>query len=94
MQTIKLEHDFGTKQTLDVWGGKFLTEDAYNKVVSPVEDVAIYKPGATLVDEGIPLAYVVCNVYPNNKNYIKARDAYRLYLTGYFILFVIYSIYK
>jgi|TARA_B110000438_G_scaffold194216_1_gene185801 peroxiredoxin Q/BCP len=34
------------------------------------------------------------NVYPNNKNYIKARDAYRLYLTGYFILFVIYSIYK
>ena len=41
MQTIKLEHDYGVKQTLDKWNGKFLTEDAYNKVVSPVEDVAI-----------------------------------------------------
>ena len=66
MQTIKLEHDFGAKQTLDVWSGKFLTEDAYNKVVSPVEDVAIYKPGATLMEEGVPLAYVVCNAYPDN----------------------------
>ena len=66
MQTIKLEHDFGAKQTLDAWSGKFLTEDAYNKVVSPVEDVAIYKPGATLMEEGVPLAYVVCNAYPDN----------------------------
>ena len=34
------------------------------------------------------------NMYPNNKNYIKARDAYRLYLIVYFILLVIYGIYK
>ena len=67
MQTIKLEHDYGVKQTLDKWNGKFLTEDAYNKVVSPVEDVAIYKPGATLMGDDVPLAYVVCDSYPDTK---------------------------
>ena len=35
MQTIKLEHDFGSKQTLDVWGGKFLTEDNGDLKVNP-----------------------------------------------------------
>ena len=34
------------------------------------------------------------NMYPNNKNYLKARNAYRLYLIVYFILFLIYTIYK
>ena len=61
MQTIKLEHDFGVNQTFDKWNGKYLTEDSYVEVVSPIEDTTIYKPGASLYDD-VPLAYVVCNV--------------------------------
>ena len=67
MQSIKLEHDFGVKQTFDKWNGKYLTKDSYVEVVSPTEDTAIYKPGATLLDAGMPLAYVVCNAYPNTQ---------------------------
>ena len=67
MQTIKLEHDFGVKQTFDKWNGKYLTKDSYVEVVSPTEDTAIYKPGATLLDAGMPLAYVVCNAYPDTQ---------------------------
>jgi hypothetical protein len=67
MQTIKLKHDFGVKQTFDKWNGKYLTKDSYVEVVSPTEDTAIYKPGATLLDAGMPLAYVVCNVYPDTQ---------------------------
>ena len=34
MQTIKLEHDFGVKQTFDKWNGKYLTKDSYVEVVN------------------------------------------------------------
>ena len=66
MQEIKLRRDYGSNQTHEKWNGKFLTGDSYEQVVSPTEDTAIFKPGASLYDD-IPLAYVVCNAYPDNK---------------------------
>ena len=66
MQEVKLRKDYGSNRTYEKWSGKFLTSDAYEQVVSPTEDTAIYKPGASLYDD-IPLAYVVCNAYPDDK---------------------------
>ena len=66
MKEIKLKKDFGNNQTQEKWAGNYLTEEAYDQVVSATEDTVIYKPGASLYDD-VPLAYVVCNAYPNTK---------------------------
>ena len=66
METIKLEKDYGADATREKWNGNFLTEDAYEQVISPTEDTTIYKPGASLFDN-TPLAYVVCDAYPDNQ---------------------------
>ena len=66
MQKVKLKKDFGNNQTQEKWAGKFLTEEAYEEVISATEDTVIFKPGASLYDD-VPLAYVVCDVYPNTK---------------------------
>ena len=66
MQEIKLENDFGVEETKEKWSGNFLTKDAYDTVVSPTEDMCIYKPNASLF-ESEPLAYVVCNAYPDTQ---------------------------
>tara|TARA_B110001454_G_C12679839_1_gene417535 strand:+ start:436 stop:1395 length:960 start_codon:yes stop_codon:yes gene_type:complete len=65
METIKLTTDNGSKQTDELWKGNFLTEDAFDNIVSPTVDTAIYKPGGTLFDD-VPLAYIICDAYPNN----------------------------
>ena len=66
MKTVKLTKDYGAEISVEKWNGKFLTEEAYAQVVSPTEDTAIYKPGASLYDD-VPLAYVVCDAYPDTK---------------------------
>ena len=66
MQEIKLTKDYGNNQTQERWAGNFLTEEAYEQVVSPTEDTVIFKPGASLYDD-VPLAYVVCDAYPDSK---------------------------
>ena len=66
MQEIKLTKDYGNNQTQERWAGNFLTEEAYEQVISPTEDTVIFKPGASLYDD-VPLAYVVCNAYPDTK---------------------------
>ena len=66
MQEIKLRKDYGNNQSQEKWAGKFLTEDAYEQVISATEDTVIYKPGASLYDD-VPLAYVVCDAYPDTK---------------------------
>ena len=66
MKEIKLKKDFGNNQSQEKWAGKFLTEEAYDQVISATEDTAIFKPGASLYDD-VPLAYVVCDAYPNTK---------------------------
>jgi hypothetical protein len=65
METIKLTTDNGSKQTDELWKGNFLTDAAFDNVVSPTVDTAIYKPGGTLFDD-VPLAYIICDAYPNN----------------------------
>ena len=66
MLEVKLSKDYGAESSYEKWNGKFLTEDAYVEVVTPTEDTAIYKPGASLYDD-VPLAYVVCNAFPDTK---------------------------
>jgi len=34
------------------------------------------------------------NIYPENKDYIKTRNNYRLYLFVYFVIFLVYYFYK
>ena len=66
METVKLTKDYGNNQSQEKWAGNFLTEEAYEQVVSPTKDTVIFKPGASLYDD-VPLAYVVCDAYPDTK---------------------------
>ena len=66
MQEIKLRKDYGNNQTQERLAGKFLTEEAYEEIISATEDTVIFKPGASLYDD-VPLAYVVCDAYPDTK---------------------------
>ena len=67
MKTIITHKDFGEKETFEKWNGKFYTEDDLSQKVSDItEDTAIYRPDSTLDSEGIPIAYVITNVFPND----------------------------
>ena len=66
MQEIKLRRDYGSNRTQKKWAGNYLTEEAYDQVISATEDTVIFKPGASLYDD-VPLAYVVCNAYPDSR---------------------------
>jgi hypothetical protein len=66
MQTVKIKTDNGVARTQEKWAGNFLTQEAYNQVISATEDTVIFKPGASLYDD-VPLAYVVCNAYPDTR---------------------------
>ena len=37
---------------------------------------------------------ILSNIYPENKEYVRARNNYRAYLVVYLIIFVIYYFYK
>ena len=37
---------------------------------------------------------ILSNIYPENKEYIRARNNYRAYLIVYLIIFIIYYFYK
>ena len=66
MQEVKLRKDYGVARTQEKWAGNYLTEEAYDQVISATEDTVIFKPGASLYDD-VPLAYVVCNAYPDSR---------------------------
>ena len=66
METIKIKKDYGWNSTYKKWNGNFLTDESYDEVISTTKDTTIYKPGASLF-ENTPLAYVVCDAYPNTK---------------------------
>tara|TARA_Y100001973_G_C5200014_1_gene336914 strand:- start:2136 stop:3092 length:957 start_codon:yes stop_codon:yes gene_type:complete len=62
----KCDNDYGHEWTKENWGGKFITNDAYDTIFSPKTDTCILKPNASLF-EGEPLAYIVCDVYPDEQ---------------------------
>ena len=67
MKRITLSTDLGEKETFKKWNGKFLDETSYNEVVTVTEDTAILKPTVSLDGSDVPLAYIITNVYPDNK---------------------------
>jgi len=66
MRKITAQNDFGEKETFERWNGQFYTEDDLSEIVTVTEDTAVYRPDATLDDEGVPIAYVITNVFPND----------------------------
>ena len=67
MRKIVAQNDFGEKETFERWNGKFYTEDDLSQKIDNItENTAVYRPDATLDEEGIPIAYVITNVFPND----------------------------
>jgi hypothetical protein len=67
MKQITAKLDLGEKETFSKWNGQFYTEDDLDQIVTVTsEDTAIYRPDATLDGEGVPIAYVITNVFPND----------------------------
>ena len=68
MRKIIAENDFGEKETFERWNGQFYTEDDLSQKIDNItEDTAVYRPYATLDGEGVPIAYVITNVFPNDE---------------------------
>ena len=68
MRKIIAENDFGEKETFERWNGQFYTEDDLSQKIDNItEDTAVYRPDATLDGEGVPIAYVITNVFPNDE---------------------------
>jgi len=66
MKKIFAQNDFGEKETFSKWNGQFYTEDDLSEIVTVTEDIAVYRPDATLDGDGIPIAYVITNVFPDD----------------------------
>ena len=68
MRKIIAQNDFGEKETFERWNGQFYTEDDLSQKIDNItEDTAVYRPDATLDGEGVPIAYVITNVFPNDE---------------------------
>jgi hypothetical protein len=68
LKRIIAKNDFGEKQTFESWNGNFYTEDDLSQKIDNItEDTAVYRPDATLDGEGIPIAYVITDVFPNDE---------------------------
>ena len=67
MLKVKLEKDYGFDETNKKYKGYFPTEDSWETLYKVTEDVGVFKPGGTLSGDGEPLAYVVCDAYPDNQ---------------------------
>ena len=67
MKRITITKDLGEKETFSKWNGKFLDDTSYDKVIKVTENTAILKPTLSLDGTDVPLAYVMTNVYPDDK---------------------------
>ena len=66
MKYIPAKVDLGEKETFQKYNGKFLKESDAQDLLNVTEDTAIMKPVASLDGSDVPLAYVICNAYPND----------------------------
>jgi hypothetical protein len=66
MITITANNDFGEKETYDRWNGKFYTSSDLFQIISPSKNTAVMRPDSTLDGKGVPIAYVITNVFPND----------------------------
>jgi hypothetical protein len=66
MKHIIAQNDFGEKATFDKWNGNFYNESDLDDIIHVTEDTVIMRPDSTLDGEGVPIAYVVTNAFPND----------------------------
>ena len=66
MRKILAKTDYGEKATFDKWTGKFYNESDLDDIIHVTEDTAIMRPDSTLDGEGVPIAYIVTNAFPND----------------------------
>ena len=66
MKYITAKIDLGEKEIFQKYNGKFLEESDAQDLITVTEDTAIMKPIASLDGSDVPLAYVVCNAFPND----------------------------
>jgi len=67
MIKITAKNDYGEKETFEKWNGKFYDESDLDQIINVTNDTAIYRPDSTLDGEGVPIAYVVTNAFPDNR---------------------------
>src|SRR6056300_1613019 len=75
MKKIVAHKDLGKKETYELWNGKFLDENAYDKVLHVTENTGVMKPIKSLDGSDVPLAYVITDVYPQD-NKIRTPNSY------------------
>ena len=66
MKYITAQIDLGEKEIFQKYNGKFLEESDAQDLITVTEDTAIMKPIASLDGSDVPLAYVICNAFPND----------------------------
>ena len=66
MKYITAKTDLGEKATFQKYNGKFLEESDAQDLITVTEDTAIMKPVASLDGSDVPLAYLICNAFPND----------------------------
>ena len=63
---ITAKTDYGEKETLNKWKGKFLDESDLDEIIHVTEDTVILRPDAILEGSGAPIAYVITNAFPDD----------------------------
>ncbi|MDC0986910.1 DNA (cytosine-5-)-methyltransferase [Alphaproteobacteria bacterium] len=63
---ITAKTDYGEKETLRQWKGKFLEEADLDEIVHVTQDTVILRPDPILEGSGVPIAYVITNAFPDN----------------------------
>ena len=66
MKYITAKTDHGEKETFEKWKGKFYQESDLDQIVHVTEDTVVMRPDATLDGDGVPIAYVITNAFPND----------------------------
>ena len=66
MKYITAKTDYGEKETFEKWNGKFYSEKDLDEIITITESITVLRPDATLDGEGIPIAYVIIDAFPND----------------------------